>query len=79
LAIRIGDELDAILTTIATAAVLATAAAPGRTQEIPNLNVDPVCRGIAKQASTVAQKGAADLAFFPMRPERTGDAAETRR
>jgi hypothetical protein len=62
LAIRIGDELDAILTTIATAAVLATAAAPARSQEIPNLNVDPVCRGIAQQASTVAEKGAAEMA-----------------
>jgi hypothetical protein len=63
LAIRIGDELDAILTTIATAAVLATAAAPARSQEIPNLNVDPVCRGIAQQASTVAEKGSPDVAF----------------
>ena len=51
------------LAAIATAAVLATAAAPARSQEIPNLNVDPVCRGIAQQASTVAEKGAVDLAF----------------
>jgi len=51
------------LAAIATAAVLATAAAPARSQEIPNLNLDPVCRGIAQQASTVAEKGAADLAF----------------
>jgi hypothetical protein len=53
--------LMGILTTIATAAVLATAAAPARSQEIPNL--DPVCRGIAQQASTVAEKGSPDLAF----------------
>jgi len=52
-----------ILTTIATAAVLATAAVPARSQEIPNLNVDPVCRGIAQQGSTVAEKGSPDLAF----------------
>jgi hypothetical protein len=51
------------LAAIATAAVLATAAAPARSQEIPNLSLDPVCRGIAQQASTVAEKGAADLAF----------------
>ena len=51
------------LAAIATAAVLATAAAPARSQEIPNLNLDPVCRGIAQQASTVAEKGATDLAF----------------
>jgi hypothetical protein len=55
--------LMGILTTIATAAVLATAAAPARSQEIPNLNLDPVCRGIAQQASTVAEKGSPDLAF----------------
>ena len=52
-----------IMTTIATAAVLAAAAAPARSQEIPNLNVDPVCRGIAQQASTVAEKGSPDVAF----------------
>ena len=51
------------LAAIATAAVLATAAAPARSQEIPNLNVDPVCRGIAQQGSTVAEKGSPDLAF----------------
>jgi len=62
LAIRIGDELDAILTTIATAAVLATAAAPARSQEMPNLNIDPVCRGIVAHLCAVA--GAARRVIF---------------
>jgi hypothetical protein len=38
-------------------------ASPARSQEIPSLNLDPVCRGIAQQASTVAENGAPDLAF----------------
>src|SRR5262249_48148224 len=51
------------LAVVAAAAVVAIAAAPARSQEIPNLNVDPVCRGIAQQATTVAEKGAPDVAF----------------
>jgi hypothetical protein len=51
------------LATTTTAAVLAIAATSARSQEVPNLNLDPVCRGIAQQASTVAEKGAPDIAF----------------
>jgi hypothetical protein len=36
---------------------------PARSQEIPDLNVDPVCRGIAKQAANPTEKGDPDLSF----------------
>jgi len=31
--------------------------------DVPNLNVDPVCRGIAQQAKGPGEKGGPDLAF----------------
>jgi hypothetical protein len=31
--------------------------------DVPNLNVDPVCRGIAQQAKDPGEKGGPDLAF----------------
>ncbi|HUI13450.1 MAG TPA: hypothetical protein VL048_08300 [Xanthobacteraceae bacterium] len=46
------------------ASLLLTAASwPASAQEIPDLNVDPVCRGIAQQAATPTEKGDPDLAF----------------
>jgi hypothetical protein len=47
----------------AVAAVLMTTARPARSQAIPDLNVDPVCHGIAQQAPDPSEKGAPDLAF----------------
>jgi hypothetical protein len=43
--------------------LLAAASWPTSAQEIPDLNVDPVCRGIAQQAATPTEKGDPDLAF----------------
>lgn len=34
-----------------------------RADDVPELNVDPVCRGIAQQALTPGEKGGPDLAF----------------
>jgi hypothetical protein len=34
-----------------------------RADDVPDLNLDPVCRGIAGQASDPGEKGDADLAF----------------
>ncbi|HEY1747789.1 MAG TPA: hypothetical protein VGG11_13635 [Xanthobacteraceae bacterium] len=34
-----------------------------RADDVPELNVDPVCRGIAQQAATPGEKGGPDLAF----------------
>jgi hypothetical protein len=45
------------------AAVLLTAVQPARSQAVPDLNVDPVCRGIAQQAANPSEKGGPDLAF----------------
>jgi len=47
----------------AAAAVFLIAAAPARAQAIPDLNVDPVCRGIARQAAGPGEKGDIDTAF----------------
>ena len=45
-------------------AVFALAASwPACSQEIPVLNVDPVCRGIAQQAATPGESGGPDLTF----------------
>jgi hypothetical protein len=49
--------------TAATAAVLSIAVGPAQSQAIPDLNVDPVCRGIAQQAANPSEKGGSDLAF----------------
>jgi hypothetical protein len=34
-----------------------------RADDVPTLNVDPVCRGIAQQAATPGERGGPDLAF----------------
>ena len=47
---------------ISVALVLA-AAWPARADDVPDLNVDPVCRGIAQQASDPGEQGGPDLAF----------------
>jgi hypothetical protein len=56
-----------IRTTIISEAVLLAIAIAGagmaRAEDIPTLNVDPVCRGIAQQAATPGERGGPDLAF----------------
>jgi hypothetical protein len=47
----------------AAAAVLSIGVQPAQSQAIPDLNVDPVCRGIAQQAADPSEKGGPDLAF----------------
>ena len=42
-------------------AIAGAGAAPA--DDVPNLNVDPVCRGIAQQAATPGERGGPDLAF----------------
>jgi len=46
---------------VLTLAVMSIGAA--RADDVPDLNVDPVCRGIAQQASGPAERGGPDLAF----------------
>lgn len=45
------------------AAILLIAILPTHAQEIPALNVEPVCHGIAQQAANPTEKGDPDLAF----------------
>ena len=47
----------------AAAAVLWIAVPPAQSQAVPDLNVDPVCHGIAQQAANPSEKGGPDLAF----------------
>ena len=49
--------------TAGAAALLLIAICPARSQEIPDLNVDPVCHGIAQQAANSTEKGDPDLSF----------------
>ena len=44
------------------AVILLAASWPARSQ-VPDLNVDPVCHGIAQQAANPSEKGGPDLAF----------------
>jgi hypothetical protein len=48
------------------ATVFAVAAAmilPARAQQVPHLNVDPVCHGIARHAGSAGERGGPDLSF----------------
>ena len=56
-----------IRSTIISQALLLAFATAGagtaRADDVPTLNVDPVCRGIAQQAAGPGEKGGPDLAF----------------
>ena len=52
-----------LLITAVAAGVLSIAVRPAQSQAIPDLNVDPVCHGIAQQAANPSEKGGPDLAF----------------
>jgi hypothetical protein len=43
--------------------VLLAASVAARADDVPQLNVDPVCRGIAQQSASPGEKGAPDLGF----------------
>jgi hypothetical protein len=54
------------LTTVSAATVFAATIAmivPAKAQQLPYLNVDPVCRGIARHASSAGERGDPDLSF----------------
>jgi hypothetical protein len=43
--------------------VLLAASVPARADDVPQLNIDPVCRGISKQSAGPGEKGLPDLGF----------------
>jgi len=45
------------------AVILLAASVAAHADDVPQLNVDPVCHGIAQQAGTPGEKGGPDLAF----------------
>src|ERR1700733_11916725 len=47
----------------ASAAALVAATCAGQADGVPDLNLDPVCRGIAQQAKSPGEVGGPDLAF----------------
>jgi hypothetical protein len=54
------------LTTVSAATVFAATIAmivPAKAQQFPHLNVDPVCRGIARHANSAGERGGPDLSF----------------
>lgn len=44
-------------------ALMLAASGPAFSDDVPELNVDPVCRGIAQQANGPGERGGPDLAF----------------
>jgi hypothetical protein len=52
-----------VLLSAVSAAVLLIGSWPVQADDVPDLNVDPVCRGIAQQAKDPGEKGGPDLAF----------------
>ncbi len=52
-----------VLYIAAVAAAALLIAAPAQSQAVPDLNIDPVCHGIAQQAANPSEKGGPDLAF----------------
>jgi hypothetical protein len=52
-----------VLFLAAAAAVLWIAVRPAQSHAVPDLNVDPVCHGIAQQAANPSEKGGPDFAF----------------
>jgi hypothetical protein len=51
------------LISFASSAIVLIASLPAQADDVPDLNVDPVCRGIAQQAKDPGEKGGPDLAF----------------
>jgi len=49
--------------TAGAAVLLLIAVWPAQSQEVPDLNVDPVCHGIAQQSANPTEKGDPDLTF----------------
>jgi hypothetical protein len=58
-----GDAIRAFAIAYIASSFVTAVSWPASVQEIPDLNVDPVCRGIVQQAANPTEKGDADLAF----------------
>ena len=52
-----------VLVIAAAAAIVLFAVRQAQSQAVPDLNVDPVCHGIAQQAANPSETGGPDLAF----------------
>jgi hypothetical protein len=55
--------MRALFIAAAAATIASFAVRPAHSQAVPDLNVDPVCHGIAQQAANPSEKGGPDLAF----------------
>jgi hypothetical protein len=60
---RLLGNLSAICLLAAVASALAPGIVPAVADDVPSLNVEPVCRGIAQQAAAPSEKGGPDLAY----------------
>jgi hypothetical protein len=58
-----GAAFDAIIFAAAVFAVAATMIVPAGAQQLPRLDVDPVCRGIAGHAGSPGERGGPDLSY----------------
>src|SRR5579863_921374 len=63
--LRTRKEGDIVMRAVLIGSVLVMLAAslPVRADDVPQLNVDPVCRGIAKQSANPGEKGSPDLGY----------------
>jgi hypothetical protein len=57
------EPMRVVLMSFVSTASLLIASWPAQADDVPNLNVDPVCRGIAQQAKDPGERGGPDLAF----------------
>jgi hypothetical protein len=55
--------MRALPMSLISATLLLAASWPAYADDVPELNVDPVCRGIAQQAKDPGEKGGPDLAY----------------
>jgi hypothetical protein len=61
--VKCGDSIHDLLLKCISAIIVLAAAEAVRAEEVPTLNPDPVCRGIAQQAGTPGERGGPDLTF----------------
>jgi hypothetical protein len=67
-----------VLMSFVSTAILLIAGWPAQADDVPDLNVDPVCRGIAQQAKDPSESGGTGFGVCSVRQERASDATKTR-
>jgi hypothetical protein len=61
--VKSGASINGLLLKCISAVIVLGVAGAVRAEEVPTLDLDPVCRGIAQQAGTPGERGGPDLTF----------------